>query len=690
VPRILVADDNANIQRMVALAFQDRGIDVISVGNGEAAVRRLPDLNPDLILADIFMPVRNGYEVCEWVKKDSKFSQIPVILLVGAFDPLDEKEARRVGADGVLKKPFIPPDPLIAMVTSVLEKNPAIAEELARAKNKKEEIPPAPPPELIEIPAKLAPKPLPEFPEPSPEEAELSYSFGTGRRALENEEERPDEPPAPKPETNDAETEEEFDTAATASDWRRSAMQFEVPEETSMQPTIASDEDLEQFFRTGTELVSPNIVDSHSVELTKQPVREDLEIESEHRSSTAAAVPDSQDVAEENAPRTEAQPEAAPLVAQHAEPELPTTTESALGEGTSEPDSPSKATHWMDMMASPSGRPSGDWFSSVFPSMESVDQHETASALPVPPEMSAASPTKEESLADDAAEREMEAQAAPAEMMQAPSAEEPPSVAIEPDAPQPSALSFADAPFSDEPETAEPLQHSENAPEDRPVEVTLTEESVESPGEAVLEPAREISEEETSEPAVPSARASDTEFVVDAPEPESSFTEPDLVLPPAVKVTPEPLLVEEEAQSGHSSYDEHAEAVPPLYSLEPPSPEAVAGQPLPEETPAQDASENRPFEFSSADFSERTPTVEPPNREALANIPFLNPPADFHSDSPQPGTVHGAELDSAALDAIVQRLFEKIEPQLHELLSQGVLKPLVQNILQNELEKKEN
>src|SRR6201988_2467405 len=120
---------------MVSLAFQERGVEVTSVGNGEAAVRRLPDLNPDLILADIFMPVRNGYELCEWVKKDSKFSHIPVILLVGAFDPLDEKEARRVGADGVLKKPFIPPDPLIAMVTSTLEKNPKLAAEMAKAKD---------------------------------------------------------------------------------------------------------------------------------------------------------------------------------------------------------------------------------------------------------------------------------------------------------------------------------------------------------------------------------------------------------------------------------------------------------------------------------------------------------------------------------------------------------------------------
>jgi CheY-like chemotaxis protein len=120
VARILVADDNSNIQKMVGLALRDHGIEVIAVGNGEAAVRKIADLRPDLVLADVFMPVRNGYEVCKFVKDDSSLAHIPVILLVGAFDPLDEQEAQRVGADGVLKKPFVPPDPLISMVKSAL------------------------------------------------------------------------------------------------------------------------------------------------------------------------------------------------------------------------------------------------------------------------------------------------------------------------------------------------------------------------------------------------------------------------------------------------------------------------------------------------------------------------------------------------------------------------------------------
>ncbi|MGH9455004.1 MAG: response regulator, partial [Terriglobia bacterium] len=98
----------------------EQGIEVVAVGNGEAAVRKISDIRPDLVLADVFMPVRNGYEVCQYVKTDSSLAHIPVILLVGAFDPLDEQEAQRVGADGVLKKPFVPPDPLISMVKSAL------------------------------------------------------------------------------------------------------------------------------------------------------------------------------------------------------------------------------------------------------------------------------------------------------------------------------------------------------------------------------------------------------------------------------------------------------------------------------------------------------------------------------------------------------------------------------------------
>jgi len=125
-----------------------------------------------LVLADVFMPVRNGYEVCKYVKDDSALAHIPVILLVGAFDPLDEQEAQRVGADGVLKKPFVPPDPLISMVKSALSRSGvqvgAVAEAPVPVKAEPEfkplalHTPPPPPPafeepQLDDIPVRPAP-----------------------------------------------------------------------------------------------------------------------------------------------------------------------------------------------------------------------------------------------------------------------------------------------------------------------------------------------------------------------------------------------------------------------------------------------------------------------------------------------------------------------------------------------------
>ena len=163
--KILVADDNSNIQKMVGLALKDHGIEVVAVGNGEAAVRKIADIRPDLVLADVFMPVRNGYEVCQFVKADSTLSHIPVILLVGAFDPLDEQEAQRSGADGVLKKPFVPPDPLISMVKSALVRAGVAHAGFTPAKPVEEA--PAP---VAEAPAPPTPRKvtLPTFSEPEP------------------------------------------------------------------------------------------------------------------------------------------------------------------------------------------------------------------------------------------------------------------------------------------------------------------------------------------------------------------------------------------------------------------------------------------------------------------------------------------------------------------------------------------
>jgi CheY-like chemotaxis protein len=104
--RILLADDSITIQKVVNLTFADEGIEVVAVSNGDQAERRLADVRPDLVLADIFMPGKNGYELCEAIKNNPQHHYIPVVLLVGAFEPFDQAEAHRVKADAHLTKPF--------------------------------------------------------------------------------------------------------------------------------------------------------------------------------------------------------------------------------------------------------------------------------------------------------------------------------------------------------------------------------------------------------------------------------------------------------------------------------------------------------------------------------------------------------------------------------------------------------
>jgi CheY-like chemotaxis protein len=104
--KLLLADDSITVQKVVDLTFADEGIEVIAVSDGEQALALLDTLTPDVVLADVFMPKIGGYEVCDYIKRHEHLRHIPVMLLVGSFEPFDETEARRVGADDYLTKPF--------------------------------------------------------------------------------------------------------------------------------------------------------------------------------------------------------------------------------------------------------------------------------------------------------------------------------------------------------------------------------------------------------------------------------------------------------------------------------------------------------------------------------------------------------------------------------------------------------
>src|SRR4051794_910101 len=102
--RILLADDSVTIQKVIELTFMDEDFEVRAVSNGDEALALLPEIKPDFVIADVHMPGANGYEVCR--KSKQLQISVPVLLLVGTFEPFDENEARAAGADSFLKKPF--------------------------------------------------------------------------------------------------------------------------------------------------------------------------------------------------------------------------------------------------------------------------------------------------------------------------------------------------------------------------------------------------------------------------------------------------------------------------------------------------------------------------------------------------------------------------------------------------------
>jgi CheY-like chemotaxis protein len=108
MPTLLLADDSVTIQRVIELTFADEGIRVIAVGDGETAIKRIDEERPDIVLADVGMPGVDGYQVASHVKQSAGSPDARVLLLTGAFEPIDEQRARDTGCDGVLVKPFEP------------------------------------------------------------------------------------------------------------------------------------------------------------------------------------------------------------------------------------------------------------------------------------------------------------------------------------------------------------------------------------------------------------------------------------------------------------------------------------------------------------------------------------------------------------------------------------------------------
>jgi CheY-like chemotaxis protein len=104
--RVLIADDSLTIQKVVELTFADSNYRLTCVSNGRLALEKVHEQAPDLILADVVMPEKNGYEVCEEIKRNPATASIPVVLLAGTFEPFDRERAQRLGCDAIVSKPF--------------------------------------------------------------------------------------------------------------------------------------------------------------------------------------------------------------------------------------------------------------------------------------------------------------------------------------------------------------------------------------------------------------------------------------------------------------------------------------------------------------------------------------------------------------------------------------------------------
>ncbi|MBW1686135.1 MAG: response regulator, partial [Deltaproteobacteria bacterium] len=104
--KLLLADDSVTIQKVVGISFASEDVTLITVDNGDDAISKAKESRPDAILADVVMPGKSGYEVCEAIKADPELQHIPVLLLTGTFESFDEERAQRCGAAGHVAKPF--------------------------------------------------------------------------------------------------------------------------------------------------------------------------------------------------------------------------------------------------------------------------------------------------------------------------------------------------------------------------------------------------------------------------------------------------------------------------------------------------------------------------------------------------------------------------------------------------------
>ncbi len=189
--KILLADDSITIQKVISITFSSPDYEITIVDNGNDAIKKAGEVRPDIILTDIVMPGKNGYEVCDAVKSNPSLQGTPVLLLTGAFEAFDEQKAKQSGADAWLSKPF-ETQALIDKVNALLSK-PAVKKPAEARPAAAKPVPPPPPsPSRPSVPPPPSPS-RPGVPPPPPPRRPVAAPFPKAAPAP------PPPPPPPAP-----------------------------------------------------------------------------------------------------------------------------------------------------------------------------------------------------------------------------------------------------------------------------------------------------------------------------------------------------------------------------------------------------------------------------------------------------------------------------------------------------------
>ena len=134
IPTVYFIDDSATMREVIKIAFRRENINVVACHDAAAALTEIETAKPDIVITDVIMPDKDGYEVCQHIKSHPELAKTPVILMSGVVNRAVAEKAFAVKADELLRKPFQPQD-LIARVKHLLKPNGASAPTPAAAAN---------------------------------------------------------------------------------------------------------------------------------------------------------------------------------------------------------------------------------------------------------------------------------------------------------------------------------------------------------------------------------------------------------------------------------------------------------------------------------------------------------------------------------------------------------------------------